>query len=399
MVFTLNCTEYLSGNSSLGGGGGGEDGGGGGSSEWWILGMVFSILSALAVSLGTVLQKKAHIDDLALPPAQRHRRKAGILFSRMWLCGFLTMLLLQIPLTFVALALAPQSLVIPLGAGCTIVLTQLLAVCMLKEKMGRMEVLATFLIIVGVILTTAANAGVTKSLSACEIVGRYGDADFVAPLIILLLLLMLSTLTIHHEQRVRPKYRPALFAFTAGGLGAVLNVLLKVVGEFSQGALSGEPSAQDVWSTPHPYYNIVFIALMAVGMISFINQGLERFPAVSFLPLYNCLFILLSTLLGALFFKEFDDFSVKASIMFPLGIFVTILGIAMLSMGTANKTDADGASGKGIGEEDGTSEDAYEEVELQERRDPIEHVFFDVDTSLDAKAYAKSPAVGRLVLI
>ncbi|KAH9254081.1 hypothetical protein BASA81_007956 [Batrachochytrium salamandrivorans] len=330
----------------------------------------FSILSALAVSLGTVLQKKAHIDDLALPPAQRHRRKAGILFSRMWLCGFLTMLLLQIPLTFVALALAPQSLVIPLGAGC-------------------------------VILTTAANAGVTKTLTACQIVNRYGDADFVAPLIILLLLLMLSTLIIHHEQRVRPKFRPALFAFTAGGLGAVLNVLLKVVGEFSQGALSGwDPSAQDVWSTVHPYYNIVFIALMAVGMISFINQGLERFPAVSFLPLYNCLFIVLSTLLGALFFKEFDDFSVKASIMFPLGICVTIVGISMLSMGMANKTDVDGASSKGIGESDQDgSEDVYEEVELQERRDPIEHVFFDVDTSLDAKAYAKSPAVGRLVLI
>ena len=85
-----------------------------GTASEWLFGMAFTILSAFAVSLGTVLQKKAHVEDLRKPPAERAPRKAGMLYSRTWLCGFFMMVLLQVPLTFAALALAPQSLVIPL---------------------------------------------------------------------------------------------------------------------------------------------------------------------------------------------------------------------------------------------------------------------------------------------
>lgn len=91
-------------------------------------------------------------------------------------------------------------------------------------------------------------------------------------------------------------------------------------------------------------------------MISFINQGLERFNAVSFLPLYNCLFIILATLLGALFFREFDSFKLQAMIMFPLGIVTAVVvrfpriprGYKPLSRRTTFPTDSslDNSHGK-----------------------------------------------------
>lgn len=305
------------------------------------------------------------------------------------------MALLQIPLTFAALALAPQSIVIPLGAGATIVLTQLLAVCVLKEPVGRLEVFATVLIIIGVVMTTTANGGATKTLTACQILNRYTEPDFLAPMLTILILLSLAAISLHYEQSCSPKLRPALFAFVAGGLGAILNIMLKVVGEFTQGALSGDPQAMAAWGSVHPYYHLLVVLLMAVGMISFINQGLERFPAVSFLPLYNCLFIVMCTLLGALFFREFDDFSARAIIMFPLGICITIFGISLIS---CSSQPAPKVQGIGEGDEEG----GIGGMEMGRNRgpsDPLEHVFFDADTEMDAKAYTEAPVMSRLVLI
>jgi hypothetical protein len=199
-------------------------------------------------------------------------------------------------------------------------------------------------------------------------------------------------LSLHYENSCPHKFKPALFAFVAGGLGAILNIMLKVVGEFTQGALSGQEQAEAAWSSVHPYYHLLVVFFLAFGMISFINQGLERFPAVSFLPLYNCLFIVLCTLLGALFFREFDDFSVKASIMFPLGIIITILGISLISCNAQPE-----AKVQGIGED----EEGGMEMGGRNRgpSDPLEHVFFDADTEMDAKAYSEAPVMSRLVLI
>ncbi|KAH9261381.1 hypothetical protein BASA81_000013 [Batrachochytrium salamandrivorans] len=308
----------------------------------WILGMVFAILSSLAVSFGTVLQKKAFVREATLAEDAKHRKRWGILLSATWLWGLLFMIM-QIPFTVAALALAPQSLVNPLGAGCTIVLSLVLAVFILGEKMGRMEVLGSLLIIAGVILSTAANAGGARRLSACEIVNRYGAGEFLGMFVGLLLIIISGVMVVRNPDRIKsPNLLTIVIAFTAGGMGAVLNVFLKVVGEFLTGAIGDDDmSAKLVWSTVHPYYSLLVIIIMAFGMISFISQGLEHSVAVLFLPVYNCLFIILSSVLGGLFFQEFDTLGSTGLILFPLGISVIVMGILVSVMGSANLSPRD----------------------------------------------------------
>jgi len=256
----------------------------------WLIGFGLTILSSLAVSSGTVLQKKAHMVDQQLPPEKKARRKGGMLMSRMWITGFVLMAGLQIPLAFGALATASQSMVIPLGAGCTIVLTQILAVFVLKERMGKAEAFATLLIIAGVIMTTTASAGgeSAQPLDTCEILARYSQPDYLALLFCVLSTLIMCVLIFYWGPEViNRRWLPALYAYTAGAMGGFLNVMLKSVGMFLQGAISGlDVGATQIWRTIHPYYHIALIIFFAVGMISFINQGLEQFDAVSFLPLY-----------------------------------------------------------------------------------------------------------------
>jgi hypothetical protein len=63
-----------------------------------------------------------------------------------------------------------------------------------------------------------------------------------------------------------------------------------------------------------------------------INQGLRRYNAVLFIPLYNCFYIILSSTLGAITYKEFSSYTLAQWICFPLGIMMTVVGIFIMSL-------------------------------------------------------------------
>ena len=86
-----------------------------------------------------------------------------------------------------------------------------------------------------------------------------------------------------------PDKRLALiYAFLAGALGGQQNVVFKGVGEM----VSNGGSA---FSTPGAWIFVGLTAVLAVGQISYINQGLAHFDGVLFLPLYSAMLILLGT--------------------------------------------------------------------------------------------------------
>ena len=314
----------------------------------WLVGVGATLVSALAVSLGSILQKLAHNVNQAKPAEERSREFMGLLWNPVWLLGLSMMVLLQLPLSLVSLTLARQSLIIPLGAGTTIVFNQLLAPCILKEELTAVEIFATFVILVGVSLSTTAGAGANLDFPVCVLLARYSEVDFYAPSLVLVAFIVLALSLIHcSKEDTRPAFlrslMPALYGFVAGGMGALMNILLKATGEFGQAVIEG--TAHATWTTIHPYYHIVLVVLLALAMISYINQGLAQFNAVVYLPLYNCIYILLSSSFGALFFREFDDYNTLSWIMFPTGIVITIGGIALMSA-TGAKLRAMAAQGR-----------------------------------------------------
>ena len=109
--------------------------------------------------------------------------------------------------------------------------------------------------------------------------------------------------------------------------GAFNNIVFKATGELAFSAES------EHWSTVHPYYHIILILGLSLMQISHINQGLRHSNAVSFLPMYNCFYIVLTSSLGGLFFGEFDSMPLVSAILFPLGVMVTLFGIAGMTIG------------------------------------------------------------------
>ena len=93
-------------------------------------------------------------------------------------------------------------------------------------------------------------------MSPCAILLRYTQADFDVPMILACAGIVVGIAALQRN-KVRPQMQHIIYAFIAGFVGAILNILLKVVGEFTQGALAGDPESISMWSTIMPYLHIV----------------------------------------------------------------------------------------------------------------------------------------------
>ena len=65
--------------------------------------------------------------------------------------------------------------------------------------------------------------------------------------------------------------------------------------------------------------------------VSWLNEGLARFQAMSVVPVFQTFWIFVSAIAGFVFYNEWENFSVFQSLMFPLGMCLTLYGVMVLS--------------------------------------------------------------------
>ena len=107
----------------------------------WVTGVTLTILSALISTLGLLLQKYAHIkQNEKVERGETYKVVLGIPCNIYFISGFLLLVFVPLPLDFIALAQAGQSLIVPVGTGCTVVFGQVLAPIFLKEKLTRLDI-------------------------------------------------------------------------------------------------------------------------------------------------------------------------------------------------------------------------------------------------------------------
>ena len=137
----------------------------------WAWGVGASFISSLGSTVGMIIQKYAitrnerriKVEGKGAPVV------CGWTCSWDWWLGFLFMVIVPLPFDMISLALAGQSLNAPLG-GVTVFLNQVVAPIFLKnESMSRLDWVATILIVVGVIISTAFGTHTSASYSVDEL--------------------------------------------------------------------------------------------------------------------------------------------------------------------------------------------------------------------------------------
>ena len=268
----------------------------------FLLGILAIVAASAGSSLGIILQKRAHNAEREKSEEERSRHFLGIPLNLQWLLGFVLFAIWPLPFEFLALSIAPQSLIVPFG-GLTIVFNQLLAPRLLPETLTKTEVISAAVIVVGLVLLAVGVAGNTNDLydTPCEIFLRYTEVEVIIQVLVLIGLIVGSYAVIYHSDLALAS-TPFLFAFMAAGVNTLLQTIYKALAIMTEAEFSGRASA---YTTIYPYVHAIAVLILAVAVASFINKGLARYETIVFQPIYICTLIVLSSTFGSLFWEEY----------------------------------------------------------------------------------------------
>jgi len=175
---------------------------------WWVLGVIIAVVAQCVSNLGTILQRKSHLLELARAKPQRRPFTS----QPVWWIGMLLIISGSVS-DFVALTLAPQALVATLGC-LTLVAQALWAPLILGETMAH-TYLPTGVILLGVVLAVAFGPHTDLHLSSAALLARFTTSAFIGYACTVVAVSVVLWLSIRHvESRFRLPDEPLLSDYT-----------------------------------------------------------------------------------------------------------------------------------------------------------------------------------------
>ncbi|EQC40964.1 hypothetical protein SDRG_02027 [Saprolegnia diclina VS20] len=298
------------------------------------IGIGICLIGSTISNLGLNIQKYSFIMQAHLPD---HERKPYNTQWRWWL-GFFGVGVGSIA-DFAALTFAAQSIIMPVGAF-TLVCNIVFAHFWLKEKLTRNDLWGTVWIVVGAVMVTIFGSHENTNYTLHELLRLYYRWDMLIYLVFIIgVLFFLYSMLMNAERILKKKgalsteYKsvlkthPLAYAGLAGVFGAQSVMFAKSTGELIKQSASGD----NQFNKGLTYVILVGLVLTISMQTHLLSLGLKYFDALYIVPVFQCFFITFSVLGGAIYFQEFKDYTVTQYICFPLGVFITIYGVWVLS--------------------------------------------------------------------
>lgn len=291
--------------------------------ESWLIGVVLAILAALAGAIGDNVvkysfTKAAELGDDA-PPL--HKRP-------LWLVGIFHMVVVNTALNVASYAFADASLTIPLG-GLHILFNIPLAKWLNKESCSTKALGYNMVIMMGVIIVLAAAPKESTFFTTHQMFLHLFDPVFV----VFSGVMLFCSMTLLGMKKSKNKRRKRIgYTGLTGMIGAATQVSAK--------AMSG-CIKDGGWYHPFLWLSVVVTIFLALSEVYYLNKSLEKFETTFVVPITNAMLICLGSLYAAVYFQEVERWDIGASILVPLGIGLTAIGIALLS--TAGQEDKTGS--------------------------------------------------------
>ena len=315
---------------------------------------------SIASNLGVNTQKYSFMQNAAKPTEQQKKYTA----QPGWIIGMVLVFIGSIG-DFSALALAAESIVAPIGS-ITLVANVVFAHYWLKESINWRELSGTAMIVIGSVLSVAFGDHTAVSYTVRDLLSFYGRTLFIIYAIIafsaaIYMFMQHKRMTplkqklvdsykryevaydasdqatmdyedfmiVALEAKYKPfeRFHPFSLCALSGILGAQSVMFGKAVSELISTTISGDNQLFN------PLFYLFLIAMLACvfGQLHFLAIALNFFDALYVVPVFQCFFISGSTIGGACFFGEFDDFNGLQWTLFPLGFIITIGGVLILS--------------------------------------------------------------------
>ena len=265
---------------------------------------------------------------------------------------------------FASLSFAPQSVVMPVGS-LTLVANVFFAHFWLGEKLGTTDIIGTSFIVGGAVLIAVAYGALGKTASEhvfydaddlVELYHRWVVFFFGITVLGILggffyVMKKAERLVEEGKQKTEEymgllaKVHPISYAAVAGIFGSFsvtfgvfsLNFSVrlnspvntnntsstgKAIGELLAATSSDEKGNQ--FEEPFMYVFLFCMIVTILMQTHYLAHGLEFFDALFIVPVFQCFFIVLSIMGGALYWKEMASFNASQWTLFPIGVLVTL---------------------------------------------------------------------------
>jgi len=303
----------------------------------WYVGVIVSILGSVASNFGVNTQKFSMIRELRLGHERSYVKQP------IWVLGLLLVIMGAIA-DFAALGFAAQSLITPVG-GFTMVANLFFASMWLGEVITRRDLIATGLIIIGIVFVAAFADKGSQCFTLDILLCLYGRTQFIIYAVGITLLVGSVYSCIYMIRKFRSeqdarfeKYKnayPILCASMSGLLGAQSVLFAKSTIEVLKASFRGEN--QFVYFAT---YMIIFFMFASIfGQIHWLAEGLREFDAIIMVPIFQCVFVVFTIIGGGAYFAEFSAFSGVQTVMFPFGVILLVLGVIGLAFHESRSAD------------------------------------------------------------
>ncbi|KAL0033460.1 hypothetical protein WJX77_010531 [Trebouxia sp. C0004] len=298
----------------------------------WVLGAVLTVVGSVGINLGTNLMKLGYMQRESLDLDN----DVAIWRFWQWQTGMLMFVVGNIA-NFVARAFASQSLLTGLGS-VQFISNLVFVVLVLREKVPRRCILATFLIVAGNVLLVVFGSKTSPKYTVSQLAALYRQDSMAAYMIMAYggVVPLAFTLYLYGQQtkRLMPtrtfalwaKALPVLYALFSSILGAHAVLFATSLCIIIVDLIGGS----DVFTEWYTYLVVIGIIGMSIFWVGQLDRGLLLFPAVVIVPMLEIQWVLFIMVSGGLYFGDFETFSKLQLAMFGVGVFVLLLGIFCL---------------------------------------------------------------------
>ena len=337
--------------------------------------------ASTVANLGMNLQKLALRKNLAMEQKAKEEvaftgRKAENLRNRViWVSGLVCIIMGSVG-DFGALAFGAQSLIAPLSS-LALVANIVIATWMHGEEFSKRDGGCTLIIICGCVVSVVFAQQEDLVYTAPCLFALFGEPAAIAYFIFIITSLSGGMLFVKWIERVLESYGRQSVLYTrwykfhrfsyaciAGTAGAQSVLLAKCLIEAVEETIAGKGFFLRYWQM----YPIIGFLICSVAMqIYWLNMGLARFDALYNVPVFQCFWMLFSTIGGGVFFQEFWSFSAIQAAMFPFGVSLCVFGVFLLSQRSqsANPTDTKTSPDARIGRSESHEAERLENSEGQ----------------------------------
>ena len=293
---------------------------------FWIMGCVACALSALFSIVGMIFMKLA-FKKMEAKPAGERKTICGLPMSSTWWLGFFLLVILPLPSDFLALGLASASLTFPVGVCVTVICSQVVAPRLLDgEKLTRRDWIASFVICLGCVFTTAFGDQEARSYTGDQILGLYLQPAFIAVFSIMLMMMIAALAVIHCiGDRLRAAHRFAAAVYVPAFMVGVQTISFKSMSEMTTNTALGEGNE---WATFPPWFFVGLTVFIAIFQLKYMNEGAANFKATVFMPAFNASLMVCVVVNGAIFFQEWRSIHPAG---FSVGVILILSGITVLA--------------------------------------------------------------------